>query len=274
MKLLSIFFMTFCLNHLACAEGIFSFSQRWTSIEKNPNETYLSRLSAPKELERPLLTQEDLMNSKKARELKQQYQDMTREYHQKKAFSTAGLNEEQTYLQRAREFAQFIFRTVLNRQITNNVKKVEKKSKQLQMVRKVHSAVTNVVSGATQVNVSKRFRLGAKTNLPNQKGQLWVASDIVDAQFDLDLAAQQRDSAGRPIEQEKYRLSVQRGLPVLSLHSSLSYGIETTRVTASISRPILPNLSASVQSTHLLNSLKTAGGVEEESVRLSYGIRF
>ncbi len=68
---------------------------------------------------------------------------------------------------------------------------------------------------------------------------------------------------------ERYSLSLSRGLPVWDLKTGVSYGGSSNKVTASVSKELMDNLTCIVDT-----SRSTRDQTGEEAVKFFYGLRF
>ncbi len=70
---------------------------------------------------------------------------------------------------------------------------------------------------------------------------------------------------------ERYRLTFSRPLPLWDLSSGLTYGGSTTSVGASLSKTLIPHLTAVVDS---VRPIQQGRYYSEESLRFFYGLTF
>jgi hypothetical protein len=131
-------------------------------------------------------------------------------------------------------------------------------------------------------------RLSLSTDFRNNVGAFEVSSPIASGNFIYRPAAPaSRDYASSPgdigtmmamgntvdFSQERYQLTVARGIPIFDLSSSLLYGSSSNAVAGSLSKSLTNNLTLVVDSIRLLTPYDASRSTEEK-VRLRYDIRF
>ncbi|MBL7715211.1 MAG: hypothetical protein JNL01_07050 [Bdellovibrionales bacterium] len=95
------------------------------------------------------------------------------------------------------------------------------------------------------VNVNKNVRVFARTEVHNQAFDFRMASPAIESRLAFNATAP--INAANP-NNERYQLAVGRPLPVWALRSDLVYGGSSAMVTASLTKQIAPNLTATLKS--------------------------
>ena len=221
---------------------------------------------------------DDLITRQDALRMRQQYQDMNREYEFRKQYGLAHQSYSLDHQARVEAFSEYLVRFIFSRQVTEGMKKAEKSSSGVRTFRAVQSQVKSVVQGSMKVEVADNFKMGTKTNLPQRTGHVWLRSDLVNGSFNVDLRTPEWDSTNvRPVNyyQEKYKLTFDRRLPVWGLTSAVSYGATTTRLATSISKQLTANLSAHFSTVRGFDTVRSGIPTKtEELFVVNYGIRF
>lgn len=237
------------------------------------NQSYLNVFEAKDQTNESL----KLLSTQEAGEVRREYILMTREHETRQHHNLNRSVDDSSYFDRLKTFSTSIVRKMVRATLSRQVQKAEKNSATVQAARQVQ----NVVQGTTEVAVQDNFKMGTSADIVEKKGQLWMQSSMLDSAIDVNLAQPNEvnlfSAAGERFD--RYRFSVGRALPIFDLRSGLSYGVQTTRMTASVSRAlteIAPSLSAEYSRTHGLDANKSgyAQGRGEDAVKLSYGINF
>jgi|GEM_PF-6043422 len=114
-------------------------------------------------------------------------------------------------------------------------------------------------------------RIRAQPKVREQKGEYSVSTPILDSQF---IYAEDLNRSDSRKPREKYWLNFSRDLPFFGLSSGLSYGSTSNLVTASLGRMIAPNLRCTVSTSHSTIPDPWAIATEQDSLSLSYELRF
>lgn len=236
-----------------------------------PNDRYLANLGLGLESQSAVFNSK-IIDPSSATQLRRQYEQMMDEYELRRNQNLVAPYDDRSYFDRTVDFTRYILRHIFAYQMTENMKKAEKNSENIRTFQKVQAQVQAIANGSTSVQVSEQFRFGTQTNIPDQRGRLWMTSALVDGS--VDVTTKEIDPL-KPYDFERYSLSFSRPLPVFSLQSGLRYGGTTTNLTASLSRALTPNLSAAVASSQGMDRARTNLPPEgERSVSLNYGIAF
>lgn len=186
----------------------------------------------------------------------------TREHHQ-----LDSQQEQLTLAQRGKSLGRAFLRSLLVTRVRESLKKVEKRSDPVRMVSQAQQTIDRMAGQGMNMNVGSRFRLGSRADLLQQRGQVWMQSPFFNGSFDFQLGP-----LDLPPDQlalvDRYRVSVNRELP-LQFSTAWSYGATTQTMTTTLSRPLLPHLSCTLENRqYLLDS------TAEQMARLNYQLVF
>lgn len=198
----------------------------------------------------------DYLSESKNTELKQRYVDMSRNYNMKEKYGLLTLEDRRTRVNEMEDFARFYTRNIIDHQIEENLKAAEENSEEVRVVRNVQHKVEQIMNGETNVSVSEDMKFGARTDLPNQSGNLFFSSGLVNAAFNINLAT----------EVDRYSLSANRDL-IFGLKSDVRYGTSSRTLNTTVSKQLAKNLSATFAHEDALKD-------PNESLRLNYGFSF
>lgn len=217
------------------------------------------------------------MDSRLTVQMKQQFEDMTRDYDLKRSY---GILDQQNHLnQRAQMegFANYVLKTVFTRQLGEFLKRAEKTSAEVRTFTRVQEQVQSVVQSNLAVQVEESLNVGLSTNLPMQSGTLWLKSPFVDGEFTVSVGTPWIVDPGaltygeQAPHAELYRLSLRRGIPVVDATASLNYAGTSGHLSLGVSKDLAPGLRCDVTAIRNTNNL-AAGG--DEMISLLYGVRF
>lgn len=250
-----------------------------------PNSSYLFVTEAPANTETLSPYERRLFGNRfldhgAAMNMREQYENMIKEQETRAAHDQWSRSDEMGFMDRIKNFSQHVMRNIFDYQINEGLKKAEKRSDSVRTFSNLNKAIESVVHASVNVEVSDRFEFGTTTNLRDQSGKLWVKSDYFDGSFQINLgeAWKSNESAEEMLKKptsEFYQVQVSRPLPLWNLSSSLAYGGSTTNLTATLSRPIAPNLRGEIASARGLDlNRSTVPGGSEERVALFYDLRF
>jgi hypothetical protein len=212
--------------------------------------------------------------------LELEYQDLNRDFDMRERYGLNSSFAEADHQHKTSQFGRYVMRHAFSYQVTEGLKKAEKVSSEGRAIKRTHDTIQNIVQNSTKVEFSPEFKMGTKTDLPHQRGQLWVRSTFFDADLNavagktFEFTPRAETSGSSATNSDRLYLNMSRDLGVFGLQSAMSYGFETTRMNHSVSKLLLPNLSAELATTRGLNSGKAGMAKSEESVRMTYGLKF
>jgi hypothetical protein len=248
-----------------------------TQVTEAPNCSYLSDINhAPDpEFLNSLVDHQTVLN------LNQQYQDMNRDFELKQKYGLVDMNQEQSHGNDVTHYGRQAFAEVRKYQTNREVKRLRKAVDRDETLRALMKPAAIVGAGAafysgTPVNVQldDDTKIRAIANGPSQTGQFSLLSSMGTTSLDFDLNKPDPNKAytADPRGQiERYRFSFSRGLPIWDLTSGFYYGGSTSSVGASLSKNLMPHLTAVVDS---VRPLQQGRYFSEESLRFFYGVTF
>jgi hypothetical protein len=212
---------------------------------------------------------EFIVDRKTALSMRQEYDDLVRWHEMRERYGLNSNQDDRVHTAKVSELTTDILKRIEMQHVRKNSAKlrkiVETDPTFAPIISKVRRpvglvfAVAGIYTGEPMnVQLSERTRLTARTNVPAKRGQLFVASPLMNGSVDFIANASSQE------KEERYRFSVSRNLPVFDLSSSLSYGTTTNAMTASLSRPLfVPNLTAVMDAS-----------TNEQVLRFLYGLTF
>ncbi|MFL5813072.1 MAG: hypothetical protein ACJ763_05800 [Bdellovibrionia bacterium] len=248
-----------------------------SQVTEAPNCSYLNDTNHAAD---PLFLNH-LVDQKTVLNLNQQYQDMNRDYELKQKYGLVDMNQEQNHGSDLSHFGKQAFAEVRKYQANREAKRLKKAVDREESLKAFMKPAAIVGAGAaiysgTPVNleIDEDTRFRAVANGPSQTGQFSLLSNMGTTSLDFDLNKPDPNKAytADPRGQiERYRLSFSRGLPLWDLTSGVYYGGSTTSVGASISKSLMPHLTAVIDS---VRPLQQGRYFSEESLRFFYGLTF
>lgn len=252
-------------------------------ISKEPNSSWLNDVGPTGYEDHGPLS--DLMDDRTAAEVRQEFDDMNRDYELKSKY---GLMDEASYedqQNRMMGVRQDMINKVAAHETQLHKDDAEKAMDQnpgLKSAAAVGYGAAALYSGRPfRVRVSDDTLLQASTSIRQRTAAMGVTSSIVNAGVSVNLMNPQTYDPMTPptldpsLNGERYRVSVSRDVPILGITSQLAYGTTSNTVTASLSKSLTRNLTAVVDSVHSAPSGNMTGApMSEESFRFLYGLTF
>ena len=207
-----------------------------------------------------------LLEHRRAKALEQQYQDLNRDYDDRRAFGLSSDVESQTRQnERLRGFSRSVLGQVQQTQVERNSEYAKRAANGIGKTPGTIIGVMFLLTSGTpiQLKLADRWHLVARSNALQQQGGLQIASPLFDSSFDF---ASRSDA-----NSERYRLSVSRPL-LFDVQSGVSYGGTSGTVSASLSRALMSNLSLVLSSQSRVNS--ATAGDSQQSAQVVYGLQF
>lgn len=217
--------------------------------------------------------------------MRNDYRSMTKDYEMRRQYELTTLQDDREQTNRMSDFARQVVKNAQNSVIQKNMKKVRQAAEKTELYSLVRRpmgfliGVYAVYSGEPltwKIDESTEFL--ARSDFRAQRGELRLNSTIV--RGSLDVLTSVPASADDQLKQDpnrapvdKYRLSLGRPLPIWQLSSGLSYGITTSRVTASLSKQLTDHLACIVDTSRLMKPTRSVDP-GQQSLRLEYGLNF
>ena len=222
---------------------------------------------------------------------RREFEDLTRSYQIRKQYDLLRPEEERAHYEELSRFSKSAIQDVGNFQLRRKMDRAKNAAKNLalndpllQKLKKpaaVVAAVAALYTGAEfKFNLTHEMELMANPNVRERKAALHLINPYVDTSVDFfGKAPGSRDPyASIPEDpearEERYRFSLTRGLPILDISSQVSYGTTTRKMTASLSKQLMQNLSCSVDASRNMGYEPVEGRNGEENVRFAYGFKF
>ena len=221
----------------------------------------------------------DLISRKRAAEMKQDYILQNRDYEQRRDAGIVGTDVEMSHENDMHNFSQNVMNEVQSYQGTKAAQAVDQAAKQNQDLQAAEkpAAVVGVLYGLySDKTFAWRMQpdtaLSGHLNLRNQTGTLALNSPLFTSTVDIDNHAADPWSPvpvvpDPTVAAERYRVSVSKPIPALSITSSLAYGSTSNAAIASLSRPIVDHLTCVVDSVYPIDDM---GGWHQAEQRLKF----
>ena len=246
-----------------------------------PNMTFLVDLKRGTAPESQAIN-DKLLDTKTTNRIKQEYIDMNRDYDMRTKFHLLSSMEQQSYFDRNSGFTKYYLRNIMSFQVSEGWKKAEKHSDEIRTFRKTQASVQKVMENPVDVTVDEQTKFGTHTDLPGERGQVWLKSRLVDGTFDVILGPgfninpmNQVQQQGDFTKEEHYRLSLNKDLGLWGLAARSSYAFDSTRINHAVSKSIVENLSAEVAYNRGIDPAKSGLSQKGEPVvRMMYGLSF
>lgn len=247
--------------------------------QSTPNGTYLSDTDSAIDFTDPVLRGR-LMGEKQAGAIRQEYELANREYELRRMHGQFGFQRERAYGNRVSGIGSSIASGVRDAQIRERVWSEKDQARMRGHLKDAAESETGrsvagpiaVITTLTAVSTGEPVQLKlqddaeviARTDVRTKSGALQLHSQLFDTNIGYN-----------DVQNERYRLSLGRPLPVWGLHSGLAYGGSSNLISASLSKEIFANLIATLNSSHLANTSRfDANRPAEESLLLNYQLRF
>ncbi len=225
-----------------------------------------------------------IWDEKQTNEVEQNFHDSNREYEMRSQYGLATQEEDRGFMNRMKSFGNWVMTSLFKRQVEKGLEDSQKNSSSVRGIVSAQKSLERVVKPSLSVGSTEQsqfqFKMGTKADIPGQKGSIWMRSDLVDGSVEVQVgnpwsfdpsslkSASEKDN-------ESYRLSLSRGLPLWDLKTSLTYGGSTTIMTTAVSKELSENLRVQFANRRGANLGKSnLPGSGENVVELLYGLKF
>lgn len=265
-----------CLALAATVCQATELSPLW-SIE-DPNSSYLCDT---KYLGEPGL---QLLPMKKQLELKQQYEDMNRDYNIKRDYGLMDSFYEATYISAMSGFGNDIFRQIEREQLVemraiaaHNLKNDPDAKQAIVPVEVVGGAYMISTGKPVTLNVADGNKVVTTTNVRNQQASVGFVSSTLDttASISHTPTIYQYGSivpADPAAHDERYRFSISKPIATLALTPSAYYGSTSTELMLGLVKQVTQHISIGYSHNVPLNPAISDYKTTEDVVRVNYGI--
>lgn len=222
-----------------------------------------------------------LVDQRTVLNLNQQYDDMNRDYDRRVQYGLADRTEVQNHGGDVSHFGKVAFAQVRHYQVNQEAKRLKSVVDREDSLKALLKPAAVVGAGAAfyggtpvSVDLDDDTTFRAMANVPTQTGQvsLFSPAGTTSVDFDMNRPDPNKAFTGDPRAQiEKYRFTFTRGLPLWDLTSGFTYGGTTTAMGASLSKNLMPHLTAVVDS---VRPMQQGRYYAEESLRFFYGLSF
>ncbi len=214
-------------------------------------------------------------------EMKQNYELMISHYENRKAYGLWDFQTEAEYQQRVQEYGKGFLHQIKNSYTQTQLKQLKKeaaRNKDLRPLRSpaiiIATLVAAYIGSPIDVSLGEHLKVGAYKAGQSHVSNVQWDMDVFRASVHMSSKSQDPQAALDDNARNRYKVSLARGLPVWDMSGDVSYGANQKAVTAAVSKPIIGNLTCIVGSTYGLGADDASRNSTEESVRLTYGLRF
>ncbi|MEK6704455.1 MAG: hypothetical protein AABZ06_01575 [Bdellovibrionota bacterium] len=208
-------------------------------------------------------------------DVRDKYSTLHGDYEMRKRHGLIDTDAERCYLDQMSGFNNEILSRLRLSQLRDGRKKLETAMLRNDRLKAIAGPI--VMAGAIaaacttgeplEFTLTDNTKLVTRADVRNQVGQLSVASQALTGSLDL--------MAKTPGErEERYRFSLNSGIPLFNVTSGISYGMTSNTLSMSLTKQLSSRLSCSVDSTRPLDNTPLASSLAQESVRLLYGFNF
>lgn len=253
-------------------------------VEWDPNLSYwmpssLSELGKKKRLE------EGLMDPGRLRELRQEYLSVSFRHETQLQADPTSTQLEETHRTWAQELSKKVWAGVRDYQRQKGVQKVKdivQKNQSIARPAGVAIALAAVSTGTpVQASLAPETHVTAYANFPHRVSYLQWGTPVVGGAFTLSsgsapgvlqtLVEAPPDWIRRD---ERYSVSLTRGIPKLGLDGKIQYGNTSGTLTASMTKALWPNLACTVEKIYPVGPTLAANPLPVQSLTFRYELHF
>ena len=218
----------------------------------------------------------EILDQKSYITLRQAYFDEVRNYEYRSQYSLVTKEEEEAHTRQMRRFSDNIVSKVKDYQQKGYIDKASKFAQNDPYLRELAKpgGILAFVAGAyfgqeIKFKLGEQTRMSAKSKLKEKEGGMSLQSPVVNAGVDISGKAPETRDAFHTEPGERYSVNVNRSIPIVDVTSTVSYGSSSQTMNAALSRPIVANLTAVVDTTRQVKTRQS-----EQTARLLYGLSF
>lgn len=198
---------------------------------------------------------QNLIDDEMAIHKRMEYQRLQDNYELRRAHDLNGLEGQRVHAEQMHNFSRSLVNEVRRRKVKEEGRKIRERVEDMEEIQDIQGplgvalALAAAYSGEPlRLKVDDDFGLMARTDVPNQRGELKLGSPVLNGSVSfIGAAPAYRDPYG-PVPQdptqreERYKFSLYRNLPLLDIQSALSFGSTTRTLTASLSKSLTDHL--------------------------------
>jgi hypothetical protein len=203
------------------------------------------------------------------REMHEQWSQRMQKFEMRERHNLAGQNEELEVAKSNRKMGRTFLRSLVATHLRDGLKKAEKSSEPVKAISKASEKLDFIANTGVNVEVAPEVKFGSKADIIRQRGRLWMNSPWLNGAVDFQVGGDAESAvAGTPVRNERYKVSFDRSLP-FELQSGVVFGGTSQTMTTSVSRPLAPNLSCTLENRRSLMESSA-----EQTARFNYQLRF
>ena len=227
----------------------------------------------------PMGFTESLIDERASNRLRQKFDDMTRSYEWRERFSLTTLHDEEIRASQNSSFAMNAFNELQATHVERRLRQVTE-TQPGESITDASRASVAIAGTAAALYVGIPIRLR-----PTRESVLTIRSRAYTGTGSIELQNAEMVTAmsysinpgdrtpGSALSDERIGLQASRPLPIAELTSGMTYGSTSGLVTASLSRPLLPNLALVGDSSHSLGAANVNKPAQER-VSVLYQLSF
>lgn len=262
-------------SHDSASDSSTPIAPYWAKDDQLGLSTHRSGLESY-EPESPTALRDWIMEGKIAHRLSDQWRELNRAYEERKKYDLVSIEEEKEQISRIKDFTRNVISEIRNHHVRQNLRKAREnaeKDENLKSLAKTFgwaAALVGFYQGEPlDLKISEESKITARINSESKRGAVSLASPMIHSGFDF--------LAGAPKTQEneeKYNVSAARGLGFFDLSSGVSYAGTSQKMTAFLSRPLLPYLTGTIDASRKVNPDNRYGTPAQASFKLLYSLNF
>lgn len=242
------------------------------------NETYLNNTTSVPSFS--ALTTSDLMTDKKAQELTQQYDDLTRNYNLKQQYGILTIKDQSDYNDQMTNFGHTVFSAVQQKQIQEQSEKLNNSINSNEVLSAISKPVT---AGAAlvaiyrgqpiKIKLSDESNIITTTNFPSQVASVKLHSCDFDTSVEFNGNPSLPSDMGPYSAVEKYKVSASKNI-ALGISGGVDYGVTSTYLTSFVRRSVYKQIVCEFDYVDPTSEEAQSLRPPEKVIKLSYGVTF
>jgi len=247
-----------------------SWSQSPGALVGSVNQSYLSGKSSiltEKSSVAKFLNQ--LIPSGSAKHYKDKTDHLTSCYEQEGNAGVMNQQRQLVLMNSSQNVSKSALRKAIGHQIDLQIEEVKKSAKGIKTFFEAKKSIEKPVS----LKLSSFFEFGAKVNGMKQEGRIFVKTPI----FDSELVSSVKVAIPiikETVDPEVYRVLIKKDIPDAGIRTKVDYGGSTTTLKTSVTKSLASAVFLTLQRTSASNTELSGIEKPDESVKLSYKIRF
>lgn len=227
-----------------------------------------------------------LFDRRFAANMRQEYEDRTRDYEMRQQYGLLDMTGVMAFNSTMTDMRHDLVNQMRQMQVQGyqqNMKTAAQNGEVSRPVMLTGSVTSFYMGNPVDVTFAPTARLWARADIPNQVGEVRFSNPYANTDVAVNASPNAQagpnsipsidPTTGQPFE--RYKVSLSRLLPLWDLSSGVTYGGSSSTVRASVSKPIVGNLTGVVENVSPVTAVAAAAGApNERTVRVVYGLNF